>query len=587
MDWMYLVYFFLGLLIFFGARGMEKGTWNEEYTSLKQTKMLQGIAALGIALHHMAQKTCAPWHPPRVIVHGLDVFLPVGYMLVGVFFFCSGLGLYKSFKTKPGYLGKGFFRRRILPLIIAFWLSEILFTVIRLLMGEKMDALTILWYLSGLHMANTNSWYLIAIPFFYLAFQAAFRLCKREGTAIFWLFVFTFGYTLLGASIDHQNDWWMRGEWWYNSILLFPLGVLFGRFEKPVTRFFRKGYWLWLIFFAAGFFLLFQQSEWLIDHRWGYYGEGTVMKIPNRLMSAGIQWIVALFFVAFFFLLMMKVRFGNRALGWLGAVTLDFYLIHGLFVDLFGYSFLDVAPSLVYIRNVPLYTAVVLACSVAGTMLFRLLRLRITGWMIKGPKGPAAKQGNSRDNGTAAGPANIGENRAAGKQREREKVRNRLQWIRRLVLLVLFLAACGIMLFGFQKNKVRTVGGLIIEPPEGYETRFSDGRYAVWEYTGKDRKPGNLVLDEEIRGDYAQNFADADAVLRECDWMTDAELYVNPHGVRMARGFARNGDYPERRYYVENGKAVFLLSMIEDSRYYSPEDCEQAMLQTADRIRKK
>ena len=69
--------------------------------------------------------------------------------------------------------------------------------------------------------------------------------------------------------------------------------------------------------------------------------------------------------------------------------------------------------------------------------------------------------------------------------------------------------------------------------------------------------------------------------------MTDAELYVNPHGVRMARGFARNGDYPERRYYVENGKAVFLLSMIEDSRYYSPEDCEQAMLQTADRIRKK
>ena len=34
-------------------------------------------------------------------------------------------------------------------------------------------------------------------------------------------------------------------------------------------------------------------------------------------------------------------------------------------------------------------------------------------------------------------------------------------------------------------------------------------------------------------------------------------------------------------------KAVFLLSMIEDSRYYSPEDCEQAMLQTADRSRKK
>ena len=587
MDWMYLVYFFLGLLIFFGSGGMGKGKWNEEYTSLKQTKTLQGISALGIAFHHMAQKTCAPWHSPMVIVHGLDVFLPVGYMLVGVFLFCSGLGLYKSFKTKPGYLEKGFFRRRILPLIIAFWLSEILYTVVRLLMGEKMNALTVLWYLSGLHMANTNAWYLIVIPFFYLAFQAAFRLCRREGTAIFWLFVFTLGYTVLGACIDHQGDWWMRGEWWYNSILLFPLGVLFGRYEKPVTRFFRKGYWFWLIFFLAGFFLLFWQSEWLIDHRWGYYGEGTALKIPHRLMSAGIQWTVALFFVGFFFLLMMKVRFGNKVLSWLGAVTLDFYLIHGLFVELFGYSFLDVAKSLVYIRNVPLYIAAVLAGSVAGTLLFRRLRLWITSRLIKGSDRPAAARVTEGQNEPAAEQAARAQNRAAEKQKEREKARIRLQWIRRLILLVLFLGVCGIMLFGFQKNKVRTVGGLIIEPPEGYETRFSDGRYAVWEYTGKDRKPGNIVLDEEIRGDYAQNFADADAVLRECDWMTDAELYVNPHGVRMARGFARNGDYPERRYYVENGKAVFLLSMIEDSRYYSPEDCEQAMLQTADRIRKK
>jgi hypothetical protein len=57
MDWMYLVYFFLGLLIFFGAGGVGKGKWNEEYTSLKQTKTLQGISALGIAFHHMAQKT--------------------------------------------------------------------------------------------------------------------------------------------------------------------------------------------------------------------------------------------------------------------------------------------------------------------------------------------------------------------------------------------------------------------------------------------------------------------------------------------------------------------------------------------------
>ena len=43
MDWMYLFYFALALLLFFGAEGAGKGAWNEEYTSLKQTRALQGM----------------------------------------------------------------------------------------------------------------------------------------------------------------------------------------------------------------------------------------------------------------------------------------------------------------------------------------------------------------------------------------------------------------------------------------------------------------------------------------------------------------------------------------------------------------
>ena len=374
MDWMYLFYFFLALLIFFGAKGMGRGNWNGEFTSLKQTKILQGITALGIALHHMAQKTCAPWHPAKYAVHGLDPFIPMGYMFVGVFLFCSGLGLYKSLRTKPDYL-KGFCRRRILPVVIAFYLSEFIYTGVRLLMGEQMDLTKILWYLSGLHMANFNAWYVIVIPFFYLAFWAAFRLCRREGAAIFLVFAFTLAYTVLGAFIDHQSDWWMRGEWWYNSIILFPLGILFGKFEKQVTRFFRKGYWFWLLFFFAGIFLLFRQSEWLNNHTWGYYGEwGDPLKVAHRLMSAGMEWLVCVFYVGFCFLLMMKVKFGNKALAWLGSVTLEFYLMHGIFVELFGYNFLDITKSIIYIKSVPLYITVVLACTVPSVLLFRLLR---------------------------------------------------------------------------------------------------------------------------------------------------------------------------------------------------------------------
>ncbi len=399
MDWMYLVYFSLALILFFGARSMGRGKWNEEYTSLQQTKVLQGIMALGVALHHMAQKTCAPWHDRRYIVHGLDPFIPMGYMFVGVFLFCSGMGLYKSYKTKPGYL-KGFVRGRILPMVIAFYLSEFIYTGVRALMGEHMTLADVLWYLSGLKMANYNAWYVIVIPFFYLAFWLAFRFCKREGTAIFWVFLFTMAYTVAGAIINHQSTWWMRGEWWYNSILLFPLGMVFAKYEKGITKVLKKGYWFWLIFFFGGFFLQFQQSEWLINRRIGYY----TIKVMDRILSAGTQWLVTLLFVMFCFTLMMKVKLGNKILAWLGAASLDFYLMHSMFVDMFGYNFADVANSAYYIKNVPLYMAAVLACSVAATVLFGAVRKRIVRPLTRGRYSapiPAVPAGAGAESGEA------------------------------------------------------------------------------------------------------------------------------------------------------------------------------------------
>ena len=572
MDWMYLFYFSLALLMFFGAKSMGRGNWNEEFTSLKQTKILQGITILGIALHHMGQKTCAPWHPSSFTVHGLDVFVPIGYLFVAVFLFCSGLGLYKSLHTKPDYL-KGFFRRRILPIIIAFYLSEWIHTAVRLLMGQKMDLTRILWYLSGLHMANPNAWYLVVIPFFYLAFWAAFRFCRREGFAIFCVFVFTLAYTVLGAYIGHQDDWWMQGEWWYNSIILFPVGILFARFEKPVTRFFRKGYWFWLLLSFAGIFLLLQQSEWLNNNVWGYYDYSSRMRIPHSLMSAGVQWLVCLFYVTFCFLLMMKVRLGNRILAWLGSVTLEFYLMHGIFVELFGYNFLDIGKSLVYIRKVPLYIPAVLGSAAAATLLFRWILKKIVD-PLSGNRNKLRAEENKKNKPDAAV--------------RKEKIGKIFGIVKKLVFPVLFLAVALVMLFGFRKSHVRTVDGLVVTPPAGYDLSLSDTRYVIWEYKGNDKKPSRLILDEEIRGDYAQKFDNADAVFDECYWLSGKELYVTPNGIRTVRGFCLDeGGISERRYYVEGDKSVFLISMKEDDRYYNRADCEAAIQETVDGIRRK
>ena len=144
------------------------------------------------------------------------------------------------------------------------------------------------------------------------------------------------------------------------------------------------------------------------------------------------------------------------------------------------------------------------------------------------------------------------------------------------------------MLFGLRKGgNARTVAGLTVIPPPGFTVTSSDTRQVIWKYTENDQKPGVLVLDAEIKGDQAQRFTSVEEVLRDCYWLEGAELYVNPQGIRTARGFCSEfSDYPERRYYVETDGAVFLLCMIEDSRYYDPADCEAAMKQTVDSIRR-
>jgi len=371
---MIIIYILIVVMVFYGTKICKKGEWNEEYCSLSQTKILLGIQAFFIPLHHMAQKTCAPWHPEEYMVHGLDPFLSVGHLLVSVFLFCSGLGLYKSFKNKKDYLNS-FFRKRVLPLVVAFYFSEFIYLVVRFLMGEKMQIKDVIWYLSGLHMANMNCWYIIIIIFFYIFFYLAFRFCKKDGAAIAIMFIISVIYAVFGAFLGHPEGWWMRGEWWYNSIILFPIGLLFAKYEETVTQFFKKSYCILLPVAVIGTIVSYVITQLAMDVWWGYYGEywGDPHMVLHRILCCGTQWVLCVFYVALHFLLLMKLRVGNRILKFLGGITLELYLMHGMFVELFGYDFLEEAPSIYYIRSVPLYVVVVFACSFPLALLFRKL----------------------------------------------------------------------------------------------------------------------------------------------------------------------------------------------------------------------
>ena len=366
----YLYYIILLVILFWGAKICKKKTWNEEFMSLTQTKYMQGFFAICVMLHHAGQKTCAPWHNPKYIVHGLDLFVPIGYLFVSVFLFCSGYGLYKSYKGKENYL-QGFVKRRILPLVLAFYTTGLIFFVVRLLMGEKMKGDQMFYYLSGAKLCNPNAWYVIALPIFYLAFYLSFKFIKKDGWALFTTILIVFVYTLIGTFIDH-NDWWMRGEWWYNSVHLFSAGLLFARFEKPVVAHVKKFYPVYLILVLIGLIIFYPLSE-IAQGIFSYYGENfnAPDKVQRRWICLLSQMGTSCTFVFLVFLLNMKIKIGNKVLQFMGTLTLEFYLIHGLFVELFGFDFLEMRPSIYYIRNVALYLLVVIVLSVPAAVLLQ------------------------------------------------------------------------------------------------------------------------------------------------------------------------------------------------------------------------
>ncbi len=174
----------------------------------------------------------------------------------------------------------------------------------------------------------------------------------------------------------------MYGEWWYNSVHLFWIGLLFARHEEVIVQKIKKRY-VWYVILAiislTGFYLLSVYTQEILSQ----LGTNLAYGI-RRWISLLSQMAACCSFVFVIFLLGMKVRIGNKALAFMGAITLEFYLIHGLFVQLFGFSFMDnqVDP-LYYIRNVALYVLTVLVLSIPSALLLKRFHNWITNMMVK------------------------------------------------------------------------------------------------------------------------------------------------------------------------------------------------------------
>lgn len=375
MEFDKLIYVFYFLLVFFllwQSKIYKRKNWNTDFMSLSQTKCIQGFFAMCILFHHVGQKTSASWNPEQYIVHGLDFFVPIGFWFVSIFFFCSGYGLYKSYKEKANYLNN-FIERRIRPLIVTFWSISLIFLLTRFITGEEINILQIINYAFGIELCTSNLWFVLVLIIFYLAFYFSFKFIKNDNISLVTTIFTVIIYTLLATIIINEAGWF-EGEWWYNSVHLFSIGLLFAKFEAPIVSHIKKFYYLYLVLLVSTLLFLSPFSEYIKD-KYSVYGKDyeLLTLFTYKWINLLVEMAVSSCFVFITFIINMKIRIGNNLLKFMGGLTLEFYLIHQLYVEMFGYQFLKIIPNPLYIRNVSVYLLVVLVLSIISAVFLKWL----------------------------------------------------------------------------------------------------------------------------------------------------------------------------------------------------------------------
>lgn len=360
----------IGTLIM-GTERLPKGRWNDRPLSLEQAKALQGFLALCIVFHHCAQKVLFDSWGRDFSPSGLEIMALIGFVFVGYFFFCSGYGLYQSCKRKQGYLD-GFLRRRVLPLPLIYFACNTVYLLGRLAMGETFGTPRLACLLCGIELANPNSWFVITLPIMYLLFYVSKKGCSDEALVTRRLFVGTGAYILMGvvATVAFQSNGHygvFLGRWWYNSVILFPLGYLFGRKELEAWAWMRKGYRKQ----AACSVALFTGS-FLLSLVFGvFFFVGPIAMALEGLSTVFFTWSLLLF--------SLRGRATSRLLSFYGSLTLELYLMHGFFVNLFHRPFYDRGTDILTISNPSVYILLVLLCGTAFALLFAQVTRRLLG----------------------------------------------------------------------------------------------------------------------------------------------------------------------------------------------------------------
>ncbi len=343
---MLFLYLFFFISLLWGAKRSPKGQiWTDAF-SRQSALPLRGFFMLLVVFHHLSQQLVHPG--------SLKLLQGIGLLCVSYFFFQSGYGLTKSYRENPAYF-HAFFRRRYCRLLTPFFLCNLIYLAVNAFFGISYEPRHFLKCLAGLELVNTHAWFILTIALFTFAFYVIFRFVPGR----YMRYVLLFGFQLLYSAFCMHRGTGLQlfeGPWWFNSSILFLVGVLFAGYEPVLMGFMQQNYRL-LSALSAPLFVLFYLVSVYAANAFPYQIQDLSPLSPRMLGSwFTLLWqsLAVLSFCMTVTLFSLKIRCSNPFLRFLGKISVELYLIHGLFIQLFKGQLFTLENDFLFLLLVPL-----------------------------------------------------------------------------------------------------------------------------------------------------------------------------------------------------------------------------------------
>lgn len=292
---------------------------------------LKGIMAIVVLFHHISQNVKTP-------LTGALLF--AGPIAVSVFFFVSGYGLMKSFKTKEGYLNN-FINHRILPILIQFLIMNILYYIFRLIIG---DGYSVIEFLKSFINGKTTmyyGWYILEIIVLYIVFYIACKVFNKKHNNIV---LFTLFATIIMNIIMYIAGY---DTCWYRSNLCLTMGMFTALKEHKINKLISKRKALSIFVLSITFVIGFILCQF----------------IDNRILNCILFQLTLLVLQLDIYAVLIKFSFKGKIINWLGKNSLYIYILQAIPIYFMKYVYM--------INNPYLYTFIVINATIILAYIYK------------------------------------------------------------------------------------------------------------------------------------------------------------------------------------------------------------------------